>query len=62
MLFDGTYCRGEAARAVGDDAWLRALLEVEAALARVRAARGEIPADAAARIAAACVPDAPAPA
>lgn len=54
-LFDGTYRRGAAAAAVGEEAWLRALLEVEAALARVGAARGEIPAGAAERIAAACL-------
>ena len=39
-LFDGTFARGGAALAVTDDAWFRALLEVEAALARAAARVG----------------------
>lgn len=57
MLFDGTYARGAAAAAVSDGAWLRALLDVEAALARAGAATGAVPADAVARIAAVCRPE-----
>lgn len=57
MLFDGTYARGAAAQAVTDAGWLRALLDVEAALARAGAATGLVPADAAERIAAACAPE-----
>ena len=39
-LFDGTFARGGAAPAVSDDAWFRALLGVEAALARAAARVG----------------------
>jgi len=53
-LFAGTFARGAAAGAVSDEAWLGALLEVEAALARAAAAVGLVPADAAAEVAAAC--------
>jgi 3-carboxy-cis,cis-muconate cycloisomerase len=53
-LFGGIYARGAAAQEVSDDAWLRALLDVEAALARANAAEGLIPADAAGAIVAAC--------
>ncbi|KQS73714.1 lyase family protein [Modestobacter sp. Leaf380] len=39
-LWDGTFARGGAAAAVSDDAWLQALLDVEAALARAAARCG----------------------
>jgi 3-carboxy-cis,cis-muconate cycloisomerase len=39
-LFDGTFARGGAADAVSDAAWLRALLDVEAGLARAAARTG----------------------
>ena len=39
-LLDGTFARGAAADSVGGDAWLRALLDVEAALARAAARTG----------------------
>jgi 3-carboxy-cis,cis-muconate cycloisomerase len=53
-LFDGTFARGGAAAAVSDDAWFRALLEVEAALARSAAGLGLVPATAADAVTAAC--------
>ncbi|MGY1671483.1 3-carboxy-cis,cis-muconate cycloisomerase [Geodermatophilus sp. SYSU D00710] len=53
-LFAGTFARGGAAAAVSDDAWFRALLEVEAALARAAASVGLVPATAADAVAAAC--------
>ena len=53
-LFGGIYARGAVAAAVDGPAWLQALLDVEAALARACAAGGMIPADAAAAIAGAC--------
>jgi 3-carboxy-cis,cis-muconate cycloisomerase len=53
-LFAGTFARGGAAAAVSDDAWFRALLEVEAALARAAAAVGLVPATAADAVTAAC--------
>jgi 3-carboxy-cis,cis-muconate cycloisomerase len=43
-------------KAVADEAWLEAMLEVERALANAEAAAGVVPADAAAAIAEACVP------
>jgi 3-carboxy-cis,cis-muconate cycloisomerase len=46
-LFDGTFARGGAAGAVSDDAWFRALLEAEAALARAAARVGLVPTTAA---------------
>jgi 3-carboxy-cis,cis-muconate cycloisomerase len=46
-LFDGTFARGGAAAAVSDDAWFRALLEVEAALARAAARVGLVEQEAA---------------
>jgi 3-carboxy-cis,cis-muconate cycloisomerase len=55
-LFAGIYARGEAARRVSGDAWLAAMLEVEAALAHACAALALIPAQAAQQIAAACEP------
>lgn len=53
-LFGGIYARGAAAGAVGDHAWLVAMLDVEASLARACARQGLIPDDAAEAIAAAC--------
>ncbi|MGH3050949.1 MAG: lyase family protein, partial [Gaiellaceae bacterium] len=54
MTFDGIFVPDELARAVSDDAWLDAMLDAEGALARVEAAAGFIPAEAAAAIEAAC--------
>src|SRR5436305_777321 len=51
-LFGGVLARGPVAAAVSDEAWLAALLRVEAALARVTA-----PPDAAAAITEACRPE-----
>src|SRR4051812_16804845 len=53
-LFTGISARGGVAAAVGDAAWLRAMLDVEAALARANARAGLIPPAAADAIAAAC--------
>jgi 3-carboxy-cis,cis-muconate cycloisomerase len=53
-LFDGTLARGDVRGRVDDAAWLDALLEVEATLARTTADAGLIPAAAGAEIAAAC--------
>jgi 3-carboxy-cis,cis-muconate cycloisomerase len=53
-LFDGTFARGGAAAAVSDDAWFRALLEAEAALARAAARAGLVPTTAADTVTAAC--------
>lgn len=53
-LFDGILARGPVRTAVADRAWLAALIEVEAALARAEAAAGVIPADAAHAIVATC--------
>jgi 3-carboxy-cis,cis-muconate cycloisomerase len=53
-LFAGTYARGGAAAHTGDAAWLRALLDVEAALACACARDGLIPPEAGETIAAAC--------
>jgi 3-carboxy-cis,cis-muconate cycloisomerase len=53
-LFDGTFARGGAAAAVSDDAWFRALLQVEGALARAAARTGLVPATAADAVSAAC--------
>jgi len=52
-LFDGLYARGASAAQVDDRAWLQALLDVEAALARACAREELIPAHAAETIAAA---------
>lgn len=57
-MFDGTYARGGASRAVSGEAWLTAMLDVEAALARACAAEGLITGAQAGSIAAACVPGA----
>jgi 3-carboxy-cis,cis-muconate cycloisomerase len=53
-LFDGTFARGGAAAAVSDDAWFRALLEVEGALARAAARAGLVPTTAADAVTQAC--------
>jgi 3-carboxy-cis,cis-muconate cycloisomerase len=53
-LFDGTFARGAAAAALTDEAWLRTLLEVEAALARAAARVGLVPTTAADAVTAAC--------
>jgi 3-carboxy-cis,cis-muconate cycloisomerase len=53
-LFAGTFARGGAAAAVSDDGWFRALLDVEAALARAAAATGVVAATAADAVTAAC--------
>ena len=53
-LFGGTFARGGAASAVSDAAWFRALLDVEAALARAAAATGLVPTTAADAVTAAC--------
>jgi 3-carboxy-cis,cis-muconate cycloisomerase len=53
-LFDGTFARGGAAAAVSDAAWFRALLDVEAALARAAARAGLVPTTAADAVTAAC--------
>jgi 3-carboxy-cis,cis-muconate cycloisomerase len=53
-LFDGTFARGGAAAALSDDAWFRALLEVEAALARAAARTGLVPTTAADAVTTAC--------
>ena len=55
-LFAGTYARGAAAAAVSGEAWLAAMLEVEAALARACENEGLTPRGSAAAIAAACEP------
>jgi len=49
-LWDGTFARGGAAAAVSDDAWLRAMLDVEAALARAAARCGLVAETAAAEV------------
>jgi 3-carboxy-cis,cis-muconate cycloisomerase len=53
-LFDAVLARGGAREAVADEAWLQALLEVEAALARACAEAGVIPASHAEAIVSAC--------
>lgn len=53
-LFGGIYARGDVAAQVSDRAWLQAMLDVEAALARACAAEGLIPGLAADEIASAC--------
>jgi 3-carboxy-cis,cis-muconate cycloisomerase len=57
-LFGALYGRGEVALHASDDAWLQAMLDVEAALARACALEGQIPAGAATAIASACESDA----
>ncbi|HET6211908.1 MAG TPA: 3-carboxy-cis,cis-muconate cycloisomerase [Micromonosporaceae bacterium] len=56
-LFDEVLARGPLRTAVSDAAWLRALLDVEAALARAQAAIGVIPPAAAAAVVEACRPE-----
>lgn len=53
-LFDGVLAVGPVAERVGDTAWLRAMLDVEAALAHAEADAGVIPAAHAEAIAAHC--------
>src|ERR1700761_8723899 len=53
-LFGGIYARGPVAAELTDRAWLQAMLDVEAALARACAAESLIPGLAAEEIAAAC--------
>ena len=53
-LFDGTFARGGAASAVSDEAWFRALLQVEAALARSAARLGLVATTAADAVSRAC--------
>jgi 3-carboxy-cis,cis-muconate cycloisomerase len=53
-LFGGIYARGAVAAEVSDRAWLQAMLDAEAALARACAVEGLIPGLAADEIAAAC--------
>ncbi len=55
VLFAGVYEHGGAASELTDEAWLQAMLDVEAALARACADEGLISAEAAQQIAAACV-------
>jgi len=54
-VFSGIYARGGTAAAVSGQAWLQAMLDSEAALARACAREGLIPSGAAEAIAAACV-------
>jgi 3-carboxy-cis,cis-muconate cycloisomerase len=56
-MFSGIYERGAAAAAVSGEAWLQAMLDAEAALARACARDGLMPAEAADAIAAACEAD-----
>jgi 3-carboxy-cis,cis-muconate cycloisomerase len=53
-LWSGTFARGGAAVAVSDDAWFRALLEVEGALARAAARSGLVPTTAADAVSRVC--------
>ncbi|WP_394347319.1 3-carboxy-cis,cis-muconate cycloisomerase [Streptomonospora litoralis] len=57
-LYGGIFGRGGIAAETDDRAWLRALLDAEAALARAHARVGLVPAEHAAAITAACVPEA----
>ena len=57
-LFDGVFARGPVAVQVADAAFVRALLEVEAALARAEARAGLIAPETAETIGRACRPDA----
>jgi 3-carboxy-cis,cis-muconate cycloisomerase len=56
-LLGGVFGRGRAAAEVGDRAFLQAMLDTEAALARASAKAGLVPAEAAEAIAAACRAD-----
>jgi 3-carboxy-cis,cis-muconate cycloisomerase len=53
-LFDGVLARGPVRQEVGDKAWLQAMLEVEAALARAEARAGLLTAEEAAAITQTC--------
>jgi 3-carboxy-cis,cis-muconate cycloisomerase len=53
-LFDGVLARGGVREAVSDVAWLQAMLDAEAALARAEAGAGVIPGEHAEAIATAC--------
>lgn len=53
-LFSPLFTSGATSRALSDDAWIRAMLEVEAALATAEARVGVIPAEAAEAIVKAC--------
>jgi 3-carboxy-cis,cis-muconate cycloisomerase len=53
-LFDGIYARGDSAALVSDQAWLQAMLDVEAALARACAREGLLSVADAEQIAAVC--------
>jgi 3-carboxy-cis,cis-muconate cycloisomerase len=53
-LFDGTFARGPVAATLTDEAWLRAMLQVEGALARAAAGLGLVPTSAADAVTAAC--------
>ncbi len=53
-LFDGVLARGRVREAVGDVAWLQAMLDTEAALARASASAGLLSRDDAETISAAC--------
>jgi 3-carboxy-cis,cis-muconate cycloisomerase len=57
-LFTGVFARGGAAEATTARAWLQAMLDFEAALARAWAREKVVPAETAERIAAACAADA----
>ena len=56
-MFDRLFVPADARDALGDFAWLAAMLEVEAALARAEAAAGVIPDEAGEAIGAACRPE-----
>lgn len=56
-LFGGIYARGAVAAEVCDDAWLRAMLDVEVALAHACVAEGLIDAQAGEAVVAACRPE-----
>jgi 3-carboxy-cis,cis-muconate cycloisomerase len=56
-MFDRLFVPADARDALGDSAWLVAMLEVEAALARAEVAAGVIPDEAGEAIGAACRPD-----
>lgn len=56
-LFDEVLAAGDVRVATADPAWLAAMLEAEAALARCQAALGLVPTPAADAIVAACTPD-----
>src|SRR5947209_15665576 len=57
MLFSPLFLPSRLAGAVSDEAWIQAMLDAEAALARAEARVGIIPASAAEEIAGCCVAD-----